>query len=63
MVRSGAGELSTPGINLAFLNSRNLLYPRTEYEPELYLRIDKDALEPSAWEELAPQGYRISGLR
>ncbi|MDR2053663.1 MAG: tetratricopeptide repeat protein [Treponema sp.] len=62
MVRSGAGELSTPGINLAFLNSRNLLYPRTGYEPELYLRIDKDVLEPSAWEELAPQGYRISGL-
>jgi tetratricopeptide (TPR) repeat protein len=63
MVRSGAGELSTPGINLAFLNSRNLLYPRTGYEPELYLRVDKDVLEPSAWEELAPQGYRISGLQ
>jgi tetratricopeptide (TPR) repeat protein len=62
MIRSGAGELSTPGINLAFLNSRNLLYPRTGYEPELYLRIDKDVLEPSVWEELAPQGYRISGL-
>ncbi|MDR2784841.1 MAG: tetratricopeptide repeat protein [Treponema sp.] len=63
MIRSGAGELSTPGINLAFLNSRNLLYPRTGYEPELYLLIDKDVLEPSAWEELAPQGYRISGLQ
>ncbi|MDR3336351.1 MAG: tetratricopeptide repeat protein [Treponema sp.] len=62
MIRSGAGEFSTPGINLAYLNSRNLLYPRTGYEPDLYLRIDKDVLEPSAWEELAPQGYRISGL-
>ncbi|MDR1411800.1 MAG: tetratricopeptide repeat protein [Spirochaetaceae bacterium] len=63
MVRSGAGEFSTPGINLAYLNSRNLLYPRTGYEPELYLRIDKDVLEPSSWEDLAPQGYRISELR
>ncbi|MDR1352264.1 MAG: tetratricopeptide repeat protein [Treponema sp.] len=63
MIRSGAGEFSTPGINLAYLNSRNLLYPRAGYEPELYLHIDKDVLEPSSWEELAPQGYRISGLR
>ena len=54
MIRSGAGELSTPGINLAYLNSRNLLYPQTGYEPELYLRIDKDVLEPSVWEELVP---------
>ncbi|MDR1909840.1 MAG: tetratricopeptide repeat protein [Spirochaetaceae bacterium] len=62
MIRSGAGELSSPGINLAFLNSRNMLYPQPGYEPQLYSRIDKDVLEPSAWEELAPQGYRISGL-
>jgi hypothetical protein len=62
MVRSGAGELSVPGVNLAYLNSRNLLYPQPGYEPQLYVQIDKDVLEPSLWEELAPQGYRISGF-
>jgi tetratricopeptide (TPR) repeat protein len=62
MVRSGAGEFSTPGVNLAYLNSRNLLYPRPGYEPQLYVQIDKDVLEPSEWEALSPQGYRISGM-
>jgi tetratricopeptide (TPR) repeat protein len=63
MIRPGAGELSTPGINLAYLNSRNILYPRTGYRPELYRRIDRDVLEPSVWEGLVPPAYRITGLR
>jgi tetratricopeptide (TPR) repeat protein len=62
MVRAGAGELSTPGINMAYLNSRNLLYPQPGYEPQLYVKIDRDVLEPSPWDDLAPQGYRISEL-
>ncbi|MDR2517581.1 MAG: tetratricopeptide repeat protein [Spirochaetaceae bacterium] len=62
MVRSGAGALSSPGINLAYLNARNLLYPQPGHEPDLYVRIDKDVLDPSRWEDLAPQGYHISGL-
>ncbi|MDR2303749.1 MAG: tetratricopeptide repeat protein [Treponema sp.] len=60
MIRSGAGELSTPGINLAYLNSRNALYPQPSYEAQLYLSIDKDAVEPSLWEELYPPGRRLS---
>jgi tetratricopeptide (TPR) repeat protein len=60
MIRSGAGELSTPGMNLAYINSRNSLNPVPGFEPRIYLQIDKDVLEPSAWEELAPPGYRLS---
>ncbi|GHV37302.1 hypothetical protein AGMMS49546_04640 [Spirochaetia bacterium] len=60
MVRLGAGDFSTPGINLAFLNSRNALYPVPDYEPQLYLQIDKDVLEPSAWEALSPQTARLT---
>jgi tetratricopeptide (TPR) repeat protein len=51
MIRLGAGDLSSPGTSLPFLNSRNLLYPQTGYEPQLFVRIDKDVLEPSPWED------------
>ncbi|MDR3341286.1 MAG: tetratricopeptide repeat protein [Treponema sp.] len=60
MVRVGAGDLATPGINRAFINARNALHPESGYEPQLYLQIDKDVLEPSPWEELAPQTFRLS---
>jgi hypothetical protein len=60
MIRAGAGDLSTPGINLAFLNSRNTLYPEPGFEPQLYMQIDKDVLEPSLWENLVPADYRLS---
>ncbi|AEJ20187.1 periplasmic flagellar collar protein FlcA [Gracilinema caldarium] len=45
MVRSGSK-------NLAFLNTRNSLYPIKNYERQIYSPIDKDVLEPSLWEEL-----------
>jgi tetratricopeptide (TPR) repeat protein len=60
MIRSGAGDLSMPGINLAYLNSRNILYPQGGYEPQLFMHIDKDVLEPSEWEALAPPAFRLS---
>jgi tetratricopeptide (TPR) repeat protein len=60
MVRSGAGEFSSPGMNLAYINSRNTLNPVPDFEPQIYARIDKDVLEPSPWEELAPSGYNLS---
>jgi hypothetical protein len=47
MIRSG----STP---LPFINTRNMLRPQTGYEPQIFIRIDRDAVEPSLWEELAP---------
>jgi len=46
MVRSA----STP---LPFLNMRNILYPRQNYEPQIFTRIDREA-EASRWEQLAP---------
>jgi tetratricopeptide (TPR) repeat protein len=45
MIRSG----STP---LPFLNSRNALYPQTGYEPQIFIRIDREASESSLWEEI-----------
>jgi tetratricopeptide (TPR) repeat protein len=60
MIRFGAADLSTPGINLAYLNSRNALYPEQNYEPQIYPQIDKDVLEPSRWEGLVPQDFRLS---
>ncbi|MDR2433095.1 MAG: tetratricopeptide repeat protein [Treponema sp.] len=47
MIRSGS-------IPLPYLNSRNTLYPQVEYEPQIFIRIDRDVSEPSKWEELAP---------
>jgi len=43
-----------PGINLGYLNANNALRPSGNYRPEVFIRIDKDVLEPSRWEELAP---------
>jgi tetratricopeptide (TPR) repeat protein len=51
MIRLGAAAPSSPGTSLPFLNSRNLLYPQAGYEPQLFVRIDKDVLEPSPWED------------
>ncbi|MDR1251538.1 MAG: tetratricopeptide repeat protein [Treponema sp.] len=47
MIRSGS-------IPLPYLNARNTLYPQIDYEPQIFIRIDRDVLEPSKWEELAP---------
>jgi hypothetical protein len=47
MIRSG----STP---LPYLNSRNALYPQAGYEPQMFIRIDREALEDSPWEDLSP---------
>ena len=45
-----------PGINLGFLNAGNAMRPTPNFSPEIFIRIDKDVLEPSQWEELAPFG-------
>ncbi|MDR0503819.1 MAG: tetratricopeptide repeat protein [Treponema sp.] len=56
------GSPGAPGINLGFLNANNFLHANNAqqssagYTPEIFIRIDKDALEPSHWEELAPFG-------
>lgn len=38
--------------NLAYLNTRNALYPVKNYERQIYIYLDKDVLEPSPWEKL-----------
>ena len=53
-------EISAPGINPAFLNVQNSLRPVPGYEPQFFLRIDKDALEASRWKDLSPAGFRLS---
>nr|AGS53955.1 hypothetical protein [uncultured bacterium contig00109] len=55
MVRSS----STP---LPFLNTRNALYPQAGYEPQIFIRIDREALENSPWEDLAPLSRLDHGL-
>jgi tetratricopeptide (TPR) repeat protein len=53
-------DITAPGVNPAYLNIQNSLHPIPGYEPQFFLRIDKDILEPSPWEELAPPAYRLS---
>ena len=48
MIRSGS-------IPLPYLNIRNALQPQPGIEPQIFIRIDRDAEENSPWERLAPQ--------
>jgi len=43
-------------VNLGYLNANNALRASGIYTPEIFVRIDKDVLEPSKWEQLAPGG-------
>ncbi|MDR1374481.1 MAG: tetratricopeptide repeat protein [Treponema sp.] len=60
MARMRPTELYGPGVNLGFLNSQNILHPVPDYEPQIFIQIDKDVLEPSVWEDLAPPEFRLS---
>ncbi|MDR1073159.1 MAG: tetratricopeptide repeat protein, partial [Treponema sp.] len=60
LVRAGITDIASPGVNLAAINSRNAFNPESGYEPQIYVEIDKDVLEPSPWEALAPQNIRMS---
>jgi len=55
-----SSDITAPGVNPAYLNVQNSLRPIPGYEHQFFLRIDKDVLEPSAWEDLAPSGFRLS---
>jgi tetratricopeptide (TPR) repeat protein len=60
MTRMTIGDTpGAPGINLGYLNANNALHPSPSFTPEIFIRIDKDVLEPSKWEELAPFGGLI----
>jgi tetratricopeptide (TPR) repeat protein len=60
LIRAGMTDLASPGVNLASLNSRNAFSPEADYEPQIYVEIDKDMQEPSLWETLAPQNIRMA---
>jgi len=53
-------DITAPSVNPAYLNVQNSLHPVPGYEHQFFLRIDKDVLEPSLWEDLAPSGFRLS---
>ena len=53
-------DISAPSVNPAYLNVQNSLRPVSDYEPQIFLKIDKDMLEPSAWEGLTTPGYSLS---
>jgi tetratricopeptide (TPR) repeat protein len=53
-------DISAPSINPAYLNVQNSLRPVSNYQPQIFLRIDKDMLESSSWEDLATPGYSLS---
>jgi hypothetical protein len=52
--------LYSPGINLAFLNTQNILHPSPDYELQIFMRIDRDYEDASNWETLIPRDYRLS---
>ncbi|MCL2720544.1 MAG: tetratricopeptide repeat protein [Treponema sp.] len=47
-----ADSPGAPGINLGYLNANNALRPNNFFDPQIFIRIDRDVLEPSRWEEL-----------
>ncbi|MDR1430158.1 MAG: tetratricopeptide repeat protein, partial [Spirochaetaceae bacterium] len=61
MVRMSPENSSGPGLNLGFLNSGYSLHPVPGFTPQIYTHIDKDVLEPSIWEQLAPPEHGLSG--
>jgi tetratricopeptide (TPR) repeat protein len=61
MIRMRPTALYSPGVNLGFLNSRNSLYPTPGAQPQIFIQIDKDVLEPSPWEDLVPSETPLSG--
>jgi len=53
-------DLYGPGVNLAYLNVRSITLSQPNYDPQIFMRIDKDGLEPSPWEDLVVRDYRLS---
>jgi len=57
MTRMTLSEIpGAPGINLGYLNANSAMRPASDHSPQIFVRIDRDGLEPSRWEELAPFG-------
>ena len=55
MTRMRLSEIpGAPGINLGYLNANNALRPASNYSPGIFTRIDRDGIEPSHWEQIAP---------
>jgi len=50
ITRNPVTMVRSPSTNLAYLNTRNSLYPERGYQRQIFMEIDKDVLEPSPWE-------------
>jgi hypothetical protein len=53
-------DLYGPGVNLAYLNVRAITLSEPNYDPQIFMRIDRDCIEPSAWEDLISRDYQLS---
>jgi tetratricopeptide (TPR) repeat protein len=54
LYRDPQSMIRSPSTPLPYLNSRNALYPQQGFEPQIFIRIDREAREDSPWEALAP---------
>jgi len=54
LTRDPRSMVRSSSTSLPFLNMRNVLYPRQDYEPQMYMHIDREASESSRWEQLVP---------
>jgi tetratricopeptide (TPR) repeat protein len=54
LTRDPGSMVRSSSTSLPYLNMRNMLYPRQNYEPQMFMRIDREASESSRWEQLAP---------
>ncbi len=52
LTRDPQSMIRAEGTNLGYLNTKMILQPNLGFAPQIYQEIDKDVLEPSAWEEL-----------
>lgn len=50
ITRNPGTMVRSSSTNLAYLNTRNSLYPERGYQRQIFMEIDKDILEPSPWE-------------
>jgi tetratricopeptide (TPR) repeat protein len=54
------GNINAPGVNPAYLNIQNNLYPVPGYQPQFFMRIDKDVTDKSPWDNVVPSRYSLS---
>jgi TolA-binding protein len=54
LTRDPKSMIRSASIPLPYSNSQYALRPQADYEPQIFIRIDREAREDSIWEQLAP---------